>query len=81
MRSLSFLMTICCAGLVPTQAAQKLDRATRREGDAALRRAVEAVTRQIYDSASTPVFLLISSSPPGLRNCRNAEITGSYIGG
>jgi hypothetical protein len=81
MRFISILLTICCLGFAYTATAQTSEQATRREGDAALRRVVDAELRKIYDAPKEPVFLLMSSSPPGLKGCGSTEITGYYLSG
>jgi hypothetical protein len=81
MRFISILVTFYCLGVVYTATAQTSEQATRREGDAALRGVVDAELRKIYDAPKEPVFLLMSSSPPGLKGCGSTEIVGYYLSG
>jgi hypothetical protein len=81
MRFISVPLTICCLGFACTATAQTAEQATRREGDAALRGVVDAELRKIYDAPKEPVFLLMSSSPPGLKGCGNTEVAGYYLSG
>ncbi len=53
--------------------------ASRVEGNEEVRRQLQPVLRKIYDSAGSPVLLLIKSGLPGVKDSQCAEVMGFTV--